>query len=172
MADQQQELAVREKRELSTKEEKTVPGRFYVPNTDVYETEDALTVVMEMPGVGREEVEIELKDDVLRVEGKIDFSKYGGMEPVYTEYNVGHWARSFSLSDKVDRERIGAQLEDGVLTLKTEERAALAASDPDTYFWTPHHEPSPQLVLVRLDGVADDELDELLRDSYRLAGGR
>jgi hypothetical protein len=62
--------------------------------------------------------------------------------------------------------------EDGVLTLKTEERAALAASDPDTYFWTPHHEPSPQLVLVRLDGVADDELDELLRDSYRLAGGR
>ena len=62
--------------------------------------------------------------------------------------------------------------EDGVLTLKTEERAALAASDPDTYFWTPHHEPSPQLVLVRLDRVADDELDELLQDSYRLAGGR
>ena len=39
------------------------------------------------------------------------------MEPVYTEYNVGHWTRSFALSDKVDRERIAAQLEDGVLTL-------------------------------------------------------
>jgi HSP20 family protein len=116
MADQQ-ELAVREKREVATKEEKTVPGRFYVPTTDVYEAEDALTVVMEVPGVGREEVEIELKDDVLRAEGKIDFSKYGGMEPVYTEYNVGHWARSFALPDKVDRERIGAQLADGVLTL-------------------------------------------------------
>ncbi|MBD0275324.1 MAG: Hsp20/alpha crystallin family protein, partial [Acetobacteraceae bacterium] len=60
---------------------------------------------------------IELKDDVLRVEGRIDSSKYGGMEPVYTEYGVGHWARSFALSDKVDRGRIGAQLEDGVLTL-------------------------------------------------------
>ena len=95
---QQQELAVREKRELATKEEKTVPGRFFVPTTDVYETEEALTVVMEVPGVGREEVEIELKDDVLRVEGKIDFAKYGGVEPVYTEYGVGHWARSFSLS--------------------------------------------------------------------------
>ena len=117
MADQQQELAVREKRELATKEEKTVPGRFYVPNTDVYETEEALTVVMEMPGVGREEVGIELKDDVLRVEGKIDFTKYGGVEPVYTEYNVGHWARSFALSDRVDRERIEARLEDGVLRL-------------------------------------------------------
>ena len=119
MADQQQqqELAVREKREVATKEEKTVPGRFFVPHTDVYETEDALTVVMEMPGVDRKDVEIELKDDVLRVEGKIDFAKYGGMEPVYTEYNVGHFARSFALSDKVDQENIGAQLEDGVLTL-------------------------------------------------------
>jgi HSP20 family protein len=112
-----QELAVREKRELAAREEKTVPGRFYVPYTDVYETEEALTVVMEMPGVDRKDVEIELKDDVLRVEGKIDLSKYGGMEPVYTEYNVGHFTRSFSLSDKVDQERIGAQLEDGVLTL-------------------------------------------------------
>jgi len=116
MADSQ-ELAVREKRELAAKEERTVPGRFYVPHTDVYETEDALTVVMEMPGVDRKDVEIELKEDVLRVEGRIDFAKYGGMEPVYTEYNVGHYARSFALSDQVDQENIGAQLEDGVLTL-------------------------------------------------------
>jgi HSP20 family protein len=116
MADSQ-ELAVREKQELATREERTVPGRFYVPHTDVYETEDALTVVMEMPGVDRKDVEIELKEDVLRIEGRIDFSKYGGMEPVYTEYNVGHFARSFALSDTVDQENIGAQLEDGVLTL-------------------------------------------------------
>jgi HSP20 family protein len=116
MADQQ-ELAVHEKKELATKEERTVPGRFYVPYTDVYETEDALMVVMETPGVDRKDVEVELKDDVLRVEGRIDFSKYEGMEPVYTEYNVGHWTRSFALSDKMDRERIAAQLEDGVLTL-------------------------------------------------------
>ena len=74
-------------------------------------------MVMEVPGVDREAVGIELRDDVLRVEGRIDFAKYEGLEPVYTEYNVGHWTRSFTLSDKVDRERIGAQLEDGVLTL-------------------------------------------------------
>jgi HSP20 family protein len=51
------------------------------------------------------------------VEAKIDFSKYEGMEPVYTEYNVGHYARSFTLSNKVDQQQISAQLEDGVLTL-------------------------------------------------------
>jgi HSP20 family protein len=112
-----QELAVREKRELVSKDEKTVPGRFYVPYADIYETDEALTVLMEVPGVEREGVSIALENDVLRVEGKIDFSKYEGMEPVYTEFNVGHYTRSFALSGKIDRERIGAQLEDGVLVL-------------------------------------------------------
>ena len=62
--------------------------------------------------------------------------------------------------------------EPGVVTVKTEEREALAGTDPETYFWTPHHERSPQLVLVRLDKVTKEELGELLEDSYLLAGGR
>jgi hypothetical protein len=60
--------------------------------------------------------------------------------------------------------------EPGVLTVKTQEREALAGTDRETFFWTPHHEQSAQLVLVRLDRVAPDEVSELLRDSYRLAG--
>ena len=50
------ELAVREKKELVSKEEKTVPGRHYVPYADIYETDEALTVVMEMPGVEKKQV--------------------------------------------------------------------------------------------------------------------
>lgn len=61
--------------------------------------------------------------------------------------------------------------EDGVLTVKTHEREELAASDPDTFFWTPHHERSPLLVLVRLGRVDAGELEELLRDSHRIATG-
>lgn len=61
--------------------------------------------------------------------------------------------------------------DDGVLTVKTEERDALAATDPDMYYWTPHHERSEQLVLIRLDKVPDDELLELLQESHRIAGG-
>jgi hypothetical protein len=61
--------------------------------------------------------------------------------------------------------------EPGVLTVKTHERDVLAAAEPDTYFWTPHHDRSPLLVLTRLERVGLDELDELLRDSHRIAGG-
>ncbi len=46
-----QELAVREKQELAKKEEKTVPGRYFIPSADIFETEEALTVILEMPGV-------------------------------------------------------------------------------------------------------------------------
>ena len=62
--------------------------------------------------------------------------------------------------------------ETGVLTGKTAEREALAGTDPETYFWTQHHERSPQLVLVRLSRVDGDQLAELLEDSFLLAGGR
>jgi HSP20 family protein len=114
---QSQALEVQEKKELVSKEEKTVPARYYVPSTDIYETEDALTVVMEIPGVEKKDVEVHLENDVLRVEGRIDFGKYEGLEPLYTEYNVGHFARAFTLSNQIDQQQIGAQLEDGVLKL-------------------------------------------------------
>jgi HSP20 family protein len=112
-----QALEVQEKKELAAKGEKTVPARFYVPSTDIYETDDALTVVMEIPGVEKDRVSVNLENDVLLVEGQIDFSKYEGLEPVYTEYNVGHYSRAFTLSRKIDQENISAALDDGALTL-------------------------------------------------------
>jgi HSP20 family molecular chaperone IbpA len=112
-----QELALREKKELAAKDEQTVPGRYYVPYSDIYETDEMLTVVMEMPGVEKKDLGVTLENDVLRVDGRIDYAKYEGMEPVYTEYNVGHYTRSFTLSNKIDQEKINAQLDGGVLTL-------------------------------------------------------
>jgi HSP20 family protein len=112
-----QELQVQQKRELEKKEEATVPARVFVPMADIYETADALIVVMEMPGVDRGNVEIRVEDDVLKVEGKLDFSKYRGLQPLYTEYNIGSYARSFSLSSRIDQNKIGAELNDGVLSV-------------------------------------------------------
>ena len=112
-----QEIAVQEKKELAPKEEKTVPARYYVPNADIFETEDALTVVLEIPGVEKKDVTVKIENDVLSVEGRIDFSKYEDLDPVYSEYNVGHYARAFTLSEKIDQEGISAEMGDGVLTL-------------------------------------------------------
>jgi HSP20 family molecular chaperone IbpA len=116
--DSRQELQVQQKRQLEKKkEEPTVPARVFVPTSDIYETEGALTVVMEMPGVDKGNVDISVHDGTLKVEGRIEFSKYEGLQPIYTEYNIGHYARSFSLSSKIDQNKIGAEMKDGVLSL-------------------------------------------------------
>ena len=58
-----------------------------------------------------------VENDVLNIDGHVDFSKYDGLQPLYTEYNVGHYARSFRLSSKIEQEGISAELKDGVMTL-------------------------------------------------------
>ena len=113
----QKELEVQQKREVEKPQETTVPARFYQPNTDIFEEEGSLTLVMEMPGVQKENVDITIEKNVLEVEGKIDFSKYQDLEPVYTEYNVGHYKRNFSLSTKIDQSKISAEMDNGLLTL-------------------------------------------------------
>jgi HSP20 family protein len=111
------DLQVQEKKELVEKEEQTVPARYYVPYTDIYETEGALTVLMDMPGVAKGGLDITVEKNVLSVEGKIDFSNYEDLEPAYTEYNVGHFQRGFTLSSKIDQGKITAEMNDGVLKL-------------------------------------------------------
>ena len=115
--DKGQELQVREKQEVAKDQETTVPARYYIPLTDIFESDDSLTVVMEMPGVAKDNISVDLEKDQLRVQGRIDFSSYDGMDPVYVEYNVGHYQRSFALSNKIDQGKISADLKDGVLTL-------------------------------------------------------
>ena len=113
-----QELQVQKKRELDNKEETTIPARIFLPAADIYEAENDLTVILEMPGVEKKNVDIRVEDGALIVEGRLDLTKYQGLQPVYTEYNIGHYARSFRLSSKIDQNKIAAEMKDGVLSLK------------------------------------------------------
>jgi len=116
MADKQ-ELQVQQKREVDKAQESTTPTRAFMPTADIFESEEALTVVLEMPGVSKDMVDVNVEDGILTVEGRIDFGKYEGLQPVYSEYNVGPYRRSFRISSELDQDKITAEMRDGVITL-------------------------------------------------------
>jgi HSP20 family protein len=98
-------------------EERTIAGRFFIPQTDIVENKESLIITMDLPGVKKEDVNIKLENNMLEVEGRIDYASYEKLNPVYTEYNIGNFARRFNVSNAVDTSNIQAVLKDGVLTL-------------------------------------------------------
>ena len=115
--DTRQELQVQKKREHDQRQESTIPARVFIPTADIYESQDALTVILEIPGVEKDNVDVRVEEGMLNIEGRLDLAKYQGLQPLYTEYNIGHYARSFRLSSKIDQSKISADLKDGVLSL-------------------------------------------------------
>jgi HSP20 family molecular chaperone IbpA len=112
-----QELATKEKQELKTNEQ-TRPGRTYLPDVDIYETSESLWLWADMPGVDENSLEVRVADGVLSIEGRVALQEYEDLKPVYTEYNVGNYARRFSLSNEIDVDRIKARMMNGVLELE------------------------------------------------------
>ncbi len=98
-------------------QEKTSSFKTFMPEVDIYENSEALILVADMPGVDKKDVEINLKDNVLSIKGQIKADPYQGLRPLYGEYNIGHYERRFNLSEKIDQEKVQAQMENGTLTL-------------------------------------------------------
>ena len=117
MADSR-EIATREKQQLAKSQEQTRPGRYYVPEVNIYEFDRSLKLWADMPGVKEKDVEIILKDGVLRITGTVTTDMYAGLRPLYTEYNVGNYYREFSLNEDIDESGIKASMRNGVLELE------------------------------------------------------
>lgn len=115
----EQELTPKEKQEVSEKEQ-TRPGRYFLPDTDIYEDQQNLWLAADMPGVDQNNVEVELDDNVLTLHGRVDLQGYEGLTPIYTEYNVGHYLRRFTLADAsiFERNQIKARMVNGVLEVQ------------------------------------------------------
>jgi len=111
-----QEMTPRDKQEVPGGEQ-VRPGRYYVPDVDIYEGADGLWLRADMPGVEPGSIAVELHDGVLTVQGDVSLAPYGGLEPVYTEYRVGPFLRRFTLAERgrYDADHIAAKLVDGVL---------------------------------------------------------
>ena len=102
---------VEDRAELATREE----GRFLTPPVDIYETDEGLEVLVDMPGVGREGVSLGVEDGILTIEGTPTWAATG--ETVYEEFRLGRYHRRFRLTDAVDAEGIAAELKHGVLRI-------------------------------------------------------
>ena len=110
-------------------EDKTVarngqePQRAVQPAVDVYEDETGITLLADMPGVPREQLELRVDGDELLIEAGVQVATPDGLEPVYAEVRVPRYRRSFTLSRELDSARIDASLKDGVLTLRIPKQA-------------------------------------------------
>ena len=123
----EQQVAFQKKKELNPAEERTEAGRFFSPYTDIHETAAAVVVTMEMPGVDKTAVDIRVDKGVLTITGTVDASKYAGLQPIYSEYNVGNFVRTFTVSAKIDSGAISASIVDGVLTVTLPKAAEAVA---------------------------------------------
>jgi HSP20 family molecular chaperone IbpA len=90
---------------------------------DVYEDDAGITLLADMPGVTREQLELKVEGDSLLVEGGVRALTPEGLEAVYAEVRVPRYRRTFALSRELDSARIDASLKDGVLTLRIPKQA-------------------------------------------------
>jgi HSP20 family protein len=118
----EQEIVAKEKQPLEGAE-KTRPGRYFVPEVDIAESNKGLMLWADMPGVSDKDVEVNLENHVLRITGVVNTSTYDKLSPLYTEYNVGNYYREFRLHEDIDPEAITAHMRNGVLEVQLPKRA-------------------------------------------------
>ena len=97
--------------------------RAVLPAVDVFEDAGGITLLADMPGVPKEQLELKIEGDALLIEGGVQRLTPEGLEAVYAEVRVPRYRRSFTLSRELDTARIEANLKDGVLTLRIPKQA-------------------------------------------------
>jgi HSP20 family protein len=102
-------------------EEDTLP--VFAPEVDVRETDEALTVVANLPGVEPAGIKVETAGGVLTIEATPALVDPDGVQPVRREFVIGRFRRSFELGEQIDTEHIAARLSQGVLSLTLPKRA-------------------------------------------------
>lgn len=111
---QSSELPVREKQ--LTREAGTHQGPYFEPEVDIYETEEALMLSADLPGVEPADLSTELRENLLTISARVEPAD-GNWKPLHQEYTVGNYLRQFRLGQQIDQGKISAVLKDGVLTL-------------------------------------------------------
>jgi HSP20 family molecular chaperone IbpA len=107
-----------ESQDLRNMPEQTRPGAVYSPAVDIFENDTTITVLADMPGLKAQDLEIDLRDSVLTLTGRVASSDSPLQSSVLREYESGTYFRQFTLAETIDQSKIDAQLKDGVLRLE------------------------------------------------------
>lgn len=111
----EQELKVQHKQEVAQAGEATKPGKYFIPAVDIYETDQEVTVIAEMPGVTAGGIEVTLEDDVLTIKGKKEAEEHPNARILLQEYESGSYQRRFTVAETIDQDKIRASLNNGLL---------------------------------------------------------
>ncbi len=115
---QSKALQAKEKAEITTPAEQTRPGLVFTPAVDIFETDKEITVLADMPGVKAADLNIDLNDNVLTLDGEVQPPEGENEGDVIREYHTGKYHRQFTLSQVIDQPKIDAEMKDGVLRLR------------------------------------------------------
>jgi len=103
---------------VQTGPEPTHSGPVYTPAVDIFETQNAITVLADMPGVTPDALTIDLRESVLTLVGRVSSPESPKENVVLREHHTGTFMRQFTLSEAIDQSKIDARLTDGVLRLE------------------------------------------------------
>jgi HSP20 family protein len=111
----EKEMQFRDKQELKATGELTKPGLTFIPAVDIFENEEALTIMAEMPGVEQQGLHIDLKDNQISILGEV--AEFPGPQErtLVKEFETGRFFRQFNLSEVIDQNKISAHLKNGIL---------------------------------------------------------
>jgi len=93
------------------------------PFVDVVEDDTGITLLADLPGVPRDQLELKVEGDTLQIEGRVAQATPEGLEATYAEVQVPRYRRAFRLGKEFNVEQIDANLKDGVLKLRIPKHA-------------------------------------------------
>ncbi|WP_217351396.1 Hsp20/alpha crystallin family protein [Aquisalimonas sp. 2447] len=108
----------RQQDQVLQQSEASRPERSLVPPVEIYEEDDALYLVADMPGVTKDTLDVEIGNKVLEIEGRITVDMPENVTPMFAEVRASRYARRFTLGDDIDTTNAEASIRDGVLTVK------------------------------------------------------
>lgn len=118
-------------RDLQTRRQGQAPSRErehrYTPQVDIYEEEQGVVLLANMPGVDENNVDVEVEKGVLSIRGRIDYELGEKEEVLSQSFDTGTFYREFSLSDDLEIEGIEASMKNGVLKLNLPKSEKLKA---------------------------------------------